>query len=169
MLKLVRNGIINIHLSLMIFIRMHSQESQFHNKCLICLIKFTIYVQSPTVCAFGKQIQTHALMWNAHDQRVALCQTPDSFSTHSASLNSRSLKPVSKDGWHLVEALGSATWPITHCVFDRGWVENRPTSDFPLPVWIFSQVVACHMSSVILTDIIQTVLETSECFLSKCE
>ena len=30
---LVINSIINIHLPLMIFIRMHSQESQFHNKC----------------------------------------------------------------------------------------------------------------------------------------
>jgi hypothetical protein len=65
-----------------------------------------------------------------------------------------------------VEALGSATSSISHCEFNRGWVENRPTSDFSLPVWISSQVFACHMSSLILTDIIQTVLETSECFLS---
>ena len=103
-------------------------------------------------------------LWNARDQRVALCKTTDSKSSHPVPLHSRSLKQCSKDGWHLVEALGSATIPISHCVFDRGWVENRPTSDFPLPVWIFSQVFACHMSSVILTDIIQT----EECFLSKC-
>ena len=57
--KLVRNSTINIHLPLMIFIRMHSQESQFHNKCLICSIKFINYVYMPPVCAFGTQIQTH--------------------------------------------------------------------------------------------------------------
>jgi hypothetical protein len=56
---LVRNSIINIYLPLMMFIRMHSQEYQFHSKCLICSIKFIIYVQIPPfVRAFGKQIQT---------------------------------------------------------------------------------------------------------------
>jgi hypothetical protein len=64
-----------------------------------------------------------------------------------------------------VEALESATSFISHCEFNRAWVEIRPTSDFSLPVLISSQVFACHMSSVILADIIQTVLETSE-FLS---
>jgi hypothetical protein len=54
-----------------------------------------------------------------------------------------------------VEALGSATLSIFYCEFNRAWVENRPTSDSSLPVWISSQVFACHMSSVILTDIIQ--------------
>ena len=39
----VRNNIININLPLIIFIRMHSQESQFDNKCLICSMKFIIY------------------------------------------------------------------------------------------------------------------------------
>ena len=73
---------------------------------------------------------------------------------------------VSKAGCHLVEALGSATSLIYQCEFNRAWVENIPTSDFSIPVWISSQVFACHMSSVILTGIIQTVLETSECFRS---
>ena len=45
---LVRNSIVNINLPLMIFIRMHSQESQFHNKCLFCSIIFIIYVQIAT-------------------------------------------------------------------------------------------------------------------------
>ena len=53
---------------------------------------------------------------------------------------------------------------MTPCILDS---QKLQTSDFPLPGWIFSQVFACHMSSVILTDIIQTVLETPECFLSK--
>ncbi|CDQ95464.1 unnamed protein product, partial [Oncorhynchus mykiss] len=43
-----------------------------------------------------------------------------------------------------------------HCILDRQRLENLQTSDFPLPGWISSQVFPCHMSSVILTDIIQT-------------
>ena len=56
----IRNSIINIHLPLMIFIRMHSQESQIHNKSLICSIMSIIYVQRAIfVNTFGKQIQSH--------------------------------------------------------------------------------------------------------------
>ena len=47
----------------MIFIRMHSQESQFHNKCLFCSIMSIIYVQIASfVRAFGKQIQMRDLV-----------------------------------------------------------------------------------------------------------
>ena len=43
---------------------MYSHESQFHNKCLICSIKFIIYVQiAPFVRAFGKQIQRSVALW----------------------------------------------------------------------------------------------------------
>jgi hypothetical protein len=57
-----------------------------------------------------------------------------------------------------VEALGSV---VLHYILERQRVEKLQTSDFPLSGWIFPQVFACHMISVILTDIIQTVLETS--------
>ena len=64
-----------------------------------------------------------------------------------------------------MEALGSAITPNLHCILDRQRVEKLQTGNTS---WLdFSQVFACHMSYVILTDIIQTVLETSECFLSK--
>jgi hypothetical protein len=49
-----RNSIRNIHLPLMIFIKMHSHESQFHNNCLICSIKSIIYVQ---LTPFGLRVQ----------------------------------------------------------------------------------------------------------------
>ena len=60
------NSIINIHLPLMIFIRIHSQESQFHNKWLFCSIMSIIYVHlcpiASFVRAFGKQIQKRDLV-----------------------------------------------------------------------------------------------------------
>ena len=112
----------------------------------------------------GTQANSHV---NTRDQLMPLCQITNSFSSHSPLLQSRSIKQGSKDCWHLVEALGSAIWPHRHCILDRLRLENLQTSDFPLPGCIFSQFFACHMSSVILTDIVQTVLETSEFFLSK--
>uniref|UniRef100_A0A674D3G1 Choline transporter-like protein n=1 Tax=Salmo trutta TaxID=8032 RepID=A0A674D3G1_SALTR len=48
---IVRNSIINIHLLSMIFIRMHSQEAPFHNKCLFCLIKSILYANDVCLIA----------------------------------------------------------------------------------------------------------------------
>ena len=67
----------------------------------------------------------------------AVCHTTDSNRSHEPRLYSRIVKQVSKDGWHLVEAIGSATWLHRHCVFGRPSFEKLQTSDFPLPGWIF--------------------------------
>jgi hypothetical protein len=48
-----------------------------------------------------------------------------------APTHSRSIKQGSKDCWQLVEALGSATWPISHCIFNKGWVDKTTNLRFP--------------------------------------
>ena len=67
----VRNSIINIHLPLMIFIRMHSQESQFHNKCLFCSIMSIIYVQIPPCCSSVQYT------FQTHDARASPAESTD--------------------------------------------------------------------------------------------
>jgi hypothetical protein len=53
----------------------------------------------------GTQVDT---MRNECDQKMADCQSPDRFCSHSVPQHSRSLIQISIDGWHLVEPLGSA-------------------------------------------------------------
>jgi hypothetical protein len=60
-----------------------------------------------------------------------------------------------------VEPLGSATSLISQGDFIGDPGEYIQSSYFSLPVLISTQDFACHMSSVTLTDIIQTVFETS--------
>ena len=76
------------------------------------------------------------------------------------------IRQSSIDCWHLVEAVGSDNSSISRCNVNGSLFENLPASEKIQTGSGTSQVFACHMSSVILTDIIQTVLETSDCFLS---
>ena len=66
-----------------------------------------------------------------------------------------------------MEALENVTLQQRCCIFDRDALEGQEMVRQGTTCMESSQVLACHMSSVILIDTIQTVLETSECFLSK--
>jgi hypothetical protein len=65
-----------------------------------------------------------------------------------------------------VEGVGSENSSISRCNFNESLVENLPHPEKIQTGSGISQVFASNISSVILVDIIQTVLETSECFLS---
>ena len=64
-------------------------------------------------------------------------------------------------------AVGSVTLQQRSSVFNKESVEGQEMVREGTSCKESSQVFACHMSSVILTDTIQTVLETLGCFLSK--
>jgi hypothetical protein len=90
----------------------------------------------------------------------------DYFLSHSTPLHIRVIRQSYIDCWHLVEGVGSKNSSISRCNFNESLVENLPPPEKIQKGSGISQVFACNMSSVILTDILQTVLETSECLLS---
>ena len=60
-----------------------------------------------------------------------------------------------------MEAVGTENQFLKNNVFQREFAEQTKFRT------VSPQGFACYISSGILTDMIQTVLETSECFLSK--
>ena len=86
---------------------------------------------------FSEALEGEVTLSGARNETEALCQTTDSNRSHEPLLYSRILIQVSKDGSHLVEAVGSATSSISQCVFGRPSFEKLQTLDVPLPGWIF--------------------------------
>ena len=66
-----------------------------------------------------------------------------------------------------MEDVGSVTLEQRSLVNDRDGKEVPEMVRQATSCKGISQVLTCHLSSVILTDTIQTVLETLGCFLSK--
>ena len=124
-------------------------QTMYRNQSLACFYhKSSLMFQLENFFVFRSAMERKlTVTWSAH----GTLQAPDSKSPHSRLLHSRSIKQGSKDCWHLVEALRSATWPISHCIFSKEWVEKWPTSDFPLLGWIFFSVFwvsLCHRVKV---------------------
>ena len=59
-----------------------------------------------------------------------------------------------------MEAIGIVNWVISLCMVDRLSMEKQAFQNNSISWMDFPQVSACHISSVILTDIILKVLET---------
>jgi hypothetical protein len=101
----------------------------------------------------GTQVTT---MRKKCDPKLAAWWTSDIFCSHSLPQQHRSFIIISIDGWHLVEPLGSATTFISQGDFiGLGTHIHAQISDFLF--WFQLSVLPANMSSVILTDIIQSV------------